>query len=333
MQAACKIVLEPIFEADFLPTSFGFRPKRSAHDALQVVIDESWRGRRWVVETDIASCFEAIPKDRLIQAVEERVVDQSVLRLLRGMLRAGVMEHGVTRHPDTGTPQGGVISPVLCNAYLHRLDRVWNTRDHGVLIRYADDLLVMCKSREQAEAALARLRQVLAELGLELKQAKTRILRLEVGGEGFDFLGFHHRWVRSRGVRGRRGVEFLARWPSDQAMRRARERIRALTARSRLRLPVEMVVEDLNRFLRGWGGYFRYGHSAIRFDKITQHARDRLALFVGKRHKRGRGFGLHVVAYLSPNQCGLYSLSGTVIAPRAGKPWREKPNAAGERRR
>jgi RNA-directed DNA polymerase len=333
VQAATKIALEPIFEADFLPCSFGFRPKRSAHDALQVVIDESWRGRKWVVETDIASCFEAIPKDRLIQAVEERVADQSVLKLLRVMLRAGVMEQGVVRHPDTGTPQGGVISPVLCNVYLHQLDRVWDTREHGVLIRYADDALVMCKSREQAEAALERLRSVLAELGLTLKEAKTRILRLQVGGEGFDFLGFHHRMVRSRGIRGRRGVEFLARWPSDQATHRARARITELTSRSRLRLPVEVIVEDLNGFLRGWGGYFRFGHSAIRFDKLMQHAIDRLARFIGKRHKRGRGFGLSVVAYRSPNRCGLLDLNGTVIAPRANKPWREKPNTAGERRR
>jgi group II intron reverse transcriptase/maturase len=333
VQAACKIVLEPVFEADFLPCSFGFRPKRSAHDALQVVIDETWRGRRWVVETDIANCFEAIPKDRLIKAVEERVCDQSLLTLLRVLLRAGVMEHGIVRHSVTGTPQGGVISPVLCNVYLHRLDRVWDVREHGVLVRYADDALVLCKSRQQAEAALTRLRQLLADLGLEPKEAKTRIIHLEEGGPGFDFLGFHHRWVRSRGVRGRRGVEFLVRWPSDRAMRRARERISELTLRSRLLLPVEVVVADLNRFLRGWSGYFRYGHSAARFDDIMQHARDRLALFIGKRHKRGRGFGLSVVCYLSPNQCGLLNLNGTVIAPRANKPWREKPNAAGERRR
>jgi RNA-directed DNA polymerase len=259
--------------------------------------------------------------------------DQSVLKLLRAMLRAGVMESGTVTHPDTGTPQGGVISPLLCNVYLHRLDRVWDTRGLGVLVRYADDLLVMCRSRQQAEAALARLRQLLAELGLAPKEAKTRIIELVVGAEGFDFLGFHHRMVRSRGVHGRRGVEFLARWPSDRAMRRARDRITELTVRSRLLLPVEVVVEDLNRFLRGWAGYFRYGHSAIRLDKIQQHATDRLALFIGKRHKRGRGFGLSVVAYKSVDRCGLWSLNGIVIAPRANKPWREKPNAGGERRR
>ena len=128
VQAAVKIVLEPIFEADMLACSFGFRPRRAAHDALQVLIDESWRGRRWVVETDIANCFEAIPHQGLIRAVQERVSDQSVLKLLRAMLRAGVMSDGQVRRSVTGTPQGGVISPLLANVYLHRIDRAWNVR-------------------------------------------------------------------------------------------------------------------------------------------------------------------------------------------------------------
>ena len=198
VQAAAKIVLEPVFEADFLPCSFGFRPERSAHDALQVLIDESWQGRRWVVETDIASCFSAIPHEKLMEAVEERICDQPVLKLLRAMLRAGVMEDGQVRRPVTGTSQGGVISPVMCNVYLHRLDRAWDEAD-GALVRYADDLVVMCRSRSQAERALERLTALLADLGLEPKAAKTRIVHLEEGGEGVDFLGFHHRLVRSRG--------------------------------------------------------------------------------------------------------------------------------------
>ncbi|MDP9431091.1 MAG: group II intron reverse transcriptase/maturase, partial [Actinomycetota bacterium] len=157
VQAAVKIVLEPIFEADMLDCSFGFRPRRAAHDALQVLIDESWQGRRWVVETDIANCFEAIPHEKLIQAVAERVCDQTVVKLLRVMLRAGVMHDGEVRRPVTGTPQGGVLSPLLANVYLHRLDRAWDERQHGVLVRYADDVVVMCVSRAQAEAALAQL--------------------------------------------------------------------------------------------------------------------------------------------------------------------------------
>ncbi len=141
VQAATKIVAEPIFEADFLGCSFGFRPRRSAHDALQVLVDEAWRGKRWMVETDIASCYEEIPPDRLMAAIEERISDRKLLKLLRAMLRAGVMERGAVRRSVTGTPQGGVLSPVLCNVYLHRLDRQWRTRGCGELVRYADDLV------------------------------------------------------------------------------------------------------------------------------------------------------------------------------------------------
>lgn len=334
VQAAVKIVLEPVFEADMLPCSFGFRPKRGAHDALQVLIDESWRGRRWVVETDIANCFSAIPQEKLMHAIEERVCDQSMLTLLRVILRAGVMEDGQVRRPVTGAPQGGVISPLLCNVYLHQIDRVWDVREYGVLVRFADDALVMCKSREQAQAALARLRVLLAELGLEPKEAKTRIVHLKVGGAGFDFLGFHHRLVRVTGRRNhRRSVTFLARWPADRAMKHARDQIRELTRRSRLLLRVEVIVDEVNRFLRGWAAYFRYGNSAVRFEKIMHHVWTRIALVIAKRHKRSRAYGWSVLAYQSPDHLGLISLSGTVVAPRPFKDWREKPNAGGERRR
>ncbi len=332
VQAALKTVLEPIFEADFVPDSFGFRPKRGAHDALQVLIDESWRGRRWVVETDIASCFEAIPHDRLMETVEERVCDRKVLKLLRAMLRAGVMEDGVVRGGVAGTPQGGVISPLLCNVYLHRLDRRWDARRMGRLVRYADDLVVMCATRQQAERALAALTAMLADLGLAPKASKTRIVHLEEGGEGFDFLGFHHRWVRARSQQ-HRHVQFLARWPSEKAMRRVRDRVRDLTARWRLCLPVEVIVADVNRVLRGWAQYFRYGNSARHFDKIRQHALERLVLVVAKRHHRSRRFGWSVVAYQSSNQLGLFDLNGIVVAPRPNRAWRGTPNAGGERRR
>jgi group II intron reverse transcriptase/maturase len=271
VQAAVKIVLEPVFEADFLPCSFGFRPRRSPHDALQVVIDEAWRGRRWVVETDIADCFTAIPHDKLMQAIEERVCDQGVLRLVRAILRAGVMEDGNVRRPVTGAAQGGVVSPLLCNVFLHRIDRAWSVREHGVMVRFADDMVVMCRSREQADAALQRLRDLLADLGLQPKEAKTRIVCLEVDGEGFDFLGFHHRMVRSRSRDGRRPVIFLARWPTNRAMQHARDRVRELTGKRRLFLPVEAVVQDVNMFLRGWVGYFKYGHSAERLGKIRYY--------------------------------------------------------------
>jgi group II intron reverse transcriptase/maturase len=336
VQAACKIVLEPVFEADFLPCSFGFRPRRAQQDALQVLIDAARRGRRWVVETDIANCFSAIGRERLMRAVEERVCDQSVLTVLRAMLRAGVMRDGVVQYEEAGIPQGGVISPLLCNVYLHQVDRAWQVREYGVLVRFADDLVVMCRSRQQAEAALARLVELLAELGLELKGSKTRIVHLsdEARAQGVDFLGFHHRWVRARGRTGAgKGVAFLARWPTDKAMQRARDRIRELTGRRRVGLRVEAIVADINRFLRGWAAYFRYGNSAERFNKIMRYARLRVAIFLANKHQRPRGFGWSIVTYQSPNYLGLINLNGTVVAPRPFQAWRERPNAGGERRR
>jgi RNA-directed DNA polymerase len=333
VQAALKIVLEPIFEADFLPCSFGFRPGRGAHDALQVLIDESWRGRGWLVETDVAQCFEAIPHPELIRAVEERVCDQSVLKLLRVMLRAGVMENGSVRKAQAGAAQGGPISPLLCNVYLHRIDRAWDAREHGELVRYADDAIVLCRSRRQAEAALERLTQLLASLGLEPKAAKTRIVHLRVGGDGVDFLGFHHRMVLAPGRGTRVPFPFLARWPADKAMRHARDRIREITDRSRLLLPIGAVVAELNLFLTGWAGYFRFGNSADRFADIREFTRMRMMLFVAKKHKRSRGFGRWVVSYASPDHLGLVGLAGNVVAPRPFRAWRGKPNAGGEQRR
>jgi RNA-directed DNA polymerase len=319
VQAATKIVIEPIFEADMLECSFGFRPKRSAHDALQVLVDGAWDGRRWVAESDVSDCFGAIPHDRLMSAIEERIVDRHVLKLLRAMLRAGVMQDGAMTRGVTGTPQGGVISPLLCNVYLHRLDRQWTERGAGVLVRYADDLLALCRTRAEAEAALIALRVILAELGLELKDAKTRIVHLAEGGEGVDFLGFHHRWVRARGAR---HVCFLARWPSRQGMQRARDRIREITDRRWLLRPVDDTVREVNAFLRGWAGYFRYGNSARHFDAISNYAAGRLALHVAKRHKRTRGYGWSVLAYQSPDRLGLIDLTGTVVAPRPHRAWR-----------
>jgi RNA-directed DNA polymerase len=257
-----------------------------------------------------------------MQAVQERICDQPVLKLLRAMLRAGVMEDGQLRRPVTGTPQGGVISPVMCNVYLHRVDRAWDDED-GVLVRYADDAVVMCWSRSQAEQALYRLTALLADLGLEPKAAKTRIVHLEEGGGGFDFLGFHHRLVRSRGLNGKRPVTFLARWPADKAMQHARDRIRELTRRSRLLLAPEWIVDDLNRFLGGWAAYFRFGNSAARFEKIRSYSRMRLALFISKRHRRSRASGWSVITYQSPDQLGLITLSGIVAEPRPFRAWRE----------
>jgi group II intron reverse transcriptase/maturase len=319
VQAALKTVIEPIFEVDMLECSFGFRPRRSAHDALQVLIDEAWDGRRWVAESDVSDCFGAIPHSGLMTAIEERISDRHVLKLVRAMLRAGVMEDGSVSRGVAGTPQGGVISPCLCNVYLHRLDRQWAQRGHGVLVRYADDLLAMCRTRAEAEAALAALRLILAELGLQLKDAKTWIVHLEEGGEGVDFLGFHHRWVRAHRAK---HVQFLARWPSRRGMQHARDRIREITDRRWLLRPVDETVREVNIFLRGWAGYFRYGNSARHFDAISDYAARRVASHVAKRHKRARGYGWSVLAFQSPDRLGLIDLNGTVVAPRPHRSWR-----------
>jgi RNA-directed DNA polymerase len=257
-----------------------------------------------------------------MQAVEERISDRHVLKLLRALLRAGVMQDGSVRRPITGTPQGGVVSPLLANVYLHRIDRAWRPDEDGVLVRYADDLVVMCRTRSEAERALARLTSLLADLGLAPKAAKTRIVHLTEAGEGFDFLGFHHRLVRARGRQGARRVVFLARWPSRTAAQHARDRIRELTDRSRLLMPVERIVQDVNAFLRGWAGYFRYGNSARAFDKISAFALARLARFIAKRHKRRYRWGWQLVAYRSPDRLGLVKLSGIVVAPRPLWGWR-----------
>ena len=217
---------------------------------------------------------------------------------------------------------GGVISPLLCNAYLHRLDRAWRAKEHGELVRYADDVVVMCDTREQAEAALAQLTALLAGLGLEPKAAKTRIVHLAEGSPGFDFLGFHHRLVRGWTPKSAH-LTFLARWPSRKAAQHARDRIREITGRDRLLVPVEVIVTELNLFLRGWAGYFRYGNSARVLGQVGNYALWRLGLWLSKKGNRRHGWRWGVTqVLLSPDHLGLASLHRIVIPPRPFRDWR-----------
>jgi group II intron reverse transcriptase/maturase len=313
--AALKIVLEPIFEADFLPCSFGFRPKRSAHDALQVLIDESWRGRRWVVETDIADCFGAIPHEELMRAVEERVCDQGVLRLLRVMLRAGVMQDGRVRRPVTGTPQGGVVSPLLANIALHGLEtairaafppsctvttpaggrevvRNWQP----AVIRYADDFVVLHEDRAVIEQATALAAAWLADMGLALHPSKTRLthtLTPIAGAVGFDFLGFTvrqfpvgktHSGKRANGTT--LGFKTIIR-PSKAAQQHPSLHCKAIVRRHQ-NAPQAALVARLNPVIRGWSRYYAAVAAKAVFTKMDHLLWLKLRRWAKRRHPRQR---------------------------------------------
>ena len=298
-QMAVKLLIEPIFEADFCAHSYGFRPKRSAHDAVDDIANALWAGYTQVIDADLSKYFDSIPHAKLLAVVAERIVDGGILHLIKQWLKAPVIgedDNGVKKTVGggkanrKGTPQGGVISPLLANCYLHILDRIWQRRHlkgklNAHLVRYADDFVVLC--RGGIEEALKVVRHVLERLGLSLNEAKTHIV--DATQANFNFLGFAIQM--SRGAR--TGKAYPNVRPAEKSLKKIKARLTALTARNLTPIALDTIVGNVNRSLRGWVNYFHYRNSSLAMNKVRNHAQDRLRTHLMKRHKvKDRDAGL-----------------------------------------
>lgn len=314
VQMAAKLVLDPIYEADFKDCSYGFRPKRSVKGAIERIHKAVNYGKvYWVVDVDITGYFDNISHDKLLKLVEQRISDRRVLKLIRQWLKAGVMEEGLFRDTEQGSPQGGVISPLLANIYLNYLDTIWEGRyTHlGTLVRYADDLVVLCHKKEHAMETIKVLKGVFKRLELSINRDKSKLVNLWIGKPGFDFLGFHHRRVPIWG-KGGRVAHILRSRPSNKAMKKMRDKVREeLAPRNRLYWSPQKMVDHMNRTIQGWNTSYgsvdpRYSRGFLA--KIDWHISRRLILYWRKKHKRNRLTQSEVMTVF--RKLGLKTVSG-----------------------
>jgi len=299
VQMAAKLVLEPIFEADFCEHSYGFRPKRSAHDAVDAVADALLTGHVHVIDADLSRYFDTIPHAKLMAVVAERISDGALLALIKQWLKAPVVEEdddgtrrtsGGGKGNRQGTPQGGVISPLLSNLYLHLLDRIWERHElerryRTRLVRYADDVVAL--SAGDVGAPMAALRQILGKLDLRLNEAKTRVV--DAREESFDFLGFSFHLRRSR----HSGKRYPHVEPSRRSVQRIKDRTKVLTDRRRTPVPMPHIIAELNRTLRGWSNYFHHRNCTGVMSKVKMHVEERVRTHLRRRHKlvsRAQGY-------------------------------------------
>ena len=331
VQMAAKLVIEPIFEADFQPCSYGFRPKKSATQALEAIRVAGNQGLNFVVDADIQGYFDNIQRETLMELVRERISDRRVLKLIRQWLEAGVMEDGTVRETLAGTPQGGVISPLLANIYLNKLDRIWAARcgQLGILVRYADDFVTMCGTESRAREALRRIGLVMDRLGLTLHPAKTRLVDLRRGKESFVFLGCTIR--KKRSIQRNPRCYFVQRWPSPKATKKLRDRVRELTNKRQSGKDVKRIIAELTPVLRGWGNYFRTGNADREFNKMDTFVVKSLRRWQFRRGgqratKRAPFTGDQLYGM------GLHKLMGTVKYPAQAAPRRSSLSRVRENR-